>query len=72
MSGCKKVAHFREIVIVNGDQAVARLHAMQPASAQGSFASRRLLPEFVALALRPTVGTDVTDLISDDRDRPGL
>jgi antitoxin (DNA-binding transcriptional repressor) of toxin-antitoxin stability system len=68
----RQVAQFGEIVIVDGDQAVARMQAVTPVREQGLFRNRRLLPEFAALAAKPASGTDATELISDDRERPGL
>ena len=68
----RQVARFGEIVIVDGDQAVARMQAVTSVPVQGLFRDRRLLPEFVALAAKTAAGTDVTELISDDREPPGL
>jgi antitoxin (DNA-binding transcriptional repressor) of toxin-antitoxin stability system len=68
----RQVAQFGEIVIVDGGQAVARMQAVAPALEQGSFQDRRLLPEYVALASKPAAGTDVTVLISDDREQLGV
>jgi hypothetical protein len=48
------------------------MQAVTPAPEQGLFRNRRLLPEFAALAAKPAAGTDATELISDDRERPGL
>ncbi len=68
----RQVSQLGEIVITDGGQAVAKIQPVAISTELGSFRNRRLLPEFAALASKPAAGTDVTELISEDRERPGM
>jgi antitoxin (DNA-binding transcriptional repressor) of toxin-antitoxin stability system len=66
----RKAAELGGITVTDRGKPVARLVQAGPPSSGNKFRERRLLPAYKKYMDLPIGGRDVTEIISEDRDRP--
>ena len=65
----RKAAELGGITVTDRGKPVARLVQAEPVITGNKFLQRRILPNFRKYVNKPVGGKDVTEIISEDRDR---